>query len=576
MQKVQSARLPSQLVPAVGYARRSTDKQEASIPDQVKAVQRYADDNGYKILRWYTDDAISGDDTKRRLDFHRMLADAKNKGDFQAIIVWDQDRFGRFSPHEASYWTWPLSEAGIQLVTVVKGPIDWTDFTEWLMYSVNQHGKHQYLQDLSRNVARGQLEAANNGSWLGSAPYAYRIEGPTKHKRLVLDDDAKVRVVQRIFREFVEDGRALSNIADRLNAEGYLSPGGRAKGWRFDTVKVILENPAYTGDYAGCRWSYGKYHRIKDGKVCKSDGRTRNPEAEWVVRQDHHPAIIDRLMFQKAQAILAKGKTGRSKYTPENNPYMLSCLLQCGRCGCALYGMTKQGRRYYECGNRHYNGNDACLGTTVREDAILLSIADHLNQEFLSLDGDALSRQADRKELQPGDLPEAFAKIKAVVAPDNQPKGDRQLLEKQAKTLGEQIDLARRNLALLDPENIPAVEAEIRRLKAERDQLELELRKRPPTEREVNAETLGLLRTLAWMELDFRLAGENAEYFRTKGATYCFATSSKTLLRSVAGITVHTRIDGRGNGIRHAFERGEICFRPVRGNTGNLDPHLTG
>jgi hypothetical protein len=51
-----------------------------------------------------------------------------------------------------------------------------------------------------------------------------------------------------------------------LNGEGIPSPGGRAAKWRFDTVKVILENPACTGDYAGCRWSYGKYHRIKAGE----------------------------------------------------------------------------------------------------------------------------------------------------------------------------------------------------------------------------------------------------------------------------------------------------------------------
>jgi DNA invertase Pin-like site-specific DNA recombinase len=291
------------LIPAVGYLRRSTDKQEASIPEQKSAIERYAAEHGYQILRWYTDDAISGDETEKRHDFQRMIAAAQDQGDFEAILCWDQDRFGRFDSLEAGYWIHPLREAGVTLVTLNEGPIDWNDFTGRLMYSIKQEAKHQFLRDLSRNVTRGQLEAASNGSWIGSPPYAYRIEGVRKNKRLVLDDPEKARIVQRIFREFVVEGRPRLNIANRLNADGVLSSGGGVNGWREDAVKAILENPAYTGDYASCRYSYGKYHTIHQGEIAKSDGRCRRPADDWIVFPDHHEAIIDRETFARAQEL---------------------------------------------------------------------------------------------------------------------------------------------------------------------------------------------------------------------------------------------------------------------------------
>ena len=45
---------------AVGYLRRSTDRQEQSIPDQQRAVEAYCAARGLSLLRCYVDDAISG------------------------------------------------------------------------------------------------------------------------------------------------------------------------------------------------------------------------------------------------------------------------------------------------------------------------------------------------------------------------------------------------------------------------------------------------------------------------------------------------------------------------------------
>src|SRR5262245_43157085 len=81
-------------IPAVGYIRRSSDRQEKSLADQRSEIERYAAEHGYVIIRWYEDDAISGDATEKRDDFLRMRDDAAS-GKFQCVLCWDQDRFGR-------------------------------------------------------------------------------------------------------------------------------------------------------------------------------------------------------------------------------------------------------------------------------------------------------------------------------------------------------------------------------------------------------------------------------------------------------------------------------------------------
>lgn len=85
-----------------------------------------------------------------------MIKDAEDKADFAAILCWDQDRFGRFDSIEAGRWIHPLRCAGVWLVTVAQGVIDWNDFTSRMMYAIQQEGKYQYLIDLSLKCAARQ------------------------------------------------------------------------------------------------------------------------------------------------------------------------------------------------------------------------------------------------------------------------------------------------------------------------------------------------------------------------------------------------------------------------------------
>jgi DNA invertase Pin-like site-specific DNA recombinase len=150
-----------------------------------------------------------------------MIADAE-RGEFRAILAWDQDRFGRFDSIEAGHWIHPLRQAGVCLVTP-QGVIDWSDFAGRLVYGVTQEAKHQYLRDLSRNMLRSRITSAKRGEWLSPAPLGY----VSVNKRLEFGDRGEIALVRRMFREYLA-GRSLRAIAIQLNAEGLPTSRGNA------------------------------------------------------------------------------------------------------------------------------------------------------------------------------------------------------------------------------------------------------------------------------------------------------------------------------------------------------------
>ncbi len=199
-----------------------------------------------------------------------MHADACSRPDFKCILVWDQDRFGRFDSLEAGHWIHPLRNAGVQLVTVADGPVDWSDFTGRVMFSLKQEGKHQFLIDLSRNTTRGHITSAISGFLCGqAAPYGFDrmiVDTAGVHQQRVRngeefvksrawkvtlvasDDPVKVETIHWLFRTYAEQDVGLRQLANALNKRGIPGPatgqvrrGVTVSGkWHAGSVRHIL------------------------------------------------------------------------------------------------------------------------------------------------------------------------------------------------------------------------------------------------------------------------------------------------------------------------------------------------
>jgi len=183
---------------------------------------------------------------------------------------------------------------------------------------------------------------------------------------------------------------------------------------------------------------------------------------------------------------------------------------------------------------------------------------DYVEREFFPENWLDLEKKARRGALTEDDLPEAFAKLKRMFVRDAAVV-DVKRTKRQIERTDDKLAKARKNLVLLEPENIPHAQEAIRELEEERRELASELRNRP-TESDISQTVLSVLTKLFWVGS-----------YRTEGIS-----ALKEILAEVDHIVVHTRIKGKGNGTRYIFERGEVHLNLVRGVKGRMNPDLTG
>ena len=447
---------------AVGYLRRSTDRQEQSIEDQRKAIQQYAAANGFNIERWYVDDAISGANADSRRDFLKMVADAQLKGRaFDTIIVYDVKRFGRLDNDETGHYRYLLSQAGVEVIYASENFSG--DDSDDLLRPVKQWQARQELKDLSKVTIRGSITRSEGGWWMGGTPpYGYdlayysgrgdylmtarflphggkqvldeagnvkRTLGPgdslmaSKEDRakLVLSAPDRVQVVKDIYDWYVRDGLGFRSIADRLNRKGVPSPGRRAgiEGWNMATVRSILMNPAYTGDMVWNRRSTGKFHVVSRRQAVpvpkiRRHAVEKQAEANWIRTRDRHPAVVTRDLYEQAQAkrrVRSETATGGYRHgRGAKSDFLLSGLLRCAHCGHNWQGytVTKGKRRddgtkvktlYYACGGYVTKGTSICERSLIRKDMVEEFLFDEVGRSLSEfLNGDE-GRQMLRKAL---------------------------------------------------------------------------------------------------------------------------------------------------------------------------------
>lgn len=329
---------------ATAYIRLSyTDDRSSesdSVTNQRKLIENFIERNpDIQIVSEKIDDGYSGIIFERPKVQELIEMVRANKID--CIIVKDFSRFGRNSI-ETGYFierVFPLLHTRFISINdnfdsdQHKGDTGGMDVA--FKYLISEY----YSRDMSIKTKSAKYAKMQRGEYQSKVcPYGYRKSANGRME----PNPETAAVVQLIF-QLAATGIGAAAVTRELFKRGIPTPGehkaahgqqyhdvSRSRGrWSSSTVLRILEDERYIGSYV-----IGRRAVIEVGGT-----RSRRKDRDkWFIIPDHHPAIVDKELFEKVQAVQRRF----SLPTRKTRDYPLKGKVYCGYCDHALSLITQK------------------------------------------------------------------------------------------------------------------------------------------------------------------------------------------------------------------------------------------
>jgi DNA invertase Pin-like site-specific DNA recombinase len=292
-----------------------------SISNQKAILAKYAADNGFTNTQFFVDDGWSGVNFERPA-IQELLGEVK-AGNISTVIVKDLSRFGRSHVLVGLHTEYTFPEAEVRFIAI-NDNVDSAKASEGTDISpIKNFFNELQSSETSRKVRASRRAGALQGNAQGKLPYGY-IEDE-RDRRIWLIDEIAAVVIREIFELYVA-GMPISDLCRDLSNRGIPTPMKHRTGksltdnWNIATVNQLLVDPVYIGRYISQKTTTVSYKNRK---------RLERPEEEWVIIEDHHPAIVERAVFDAA----FRKRSHRQKYTKCGQRSIVSGLVFCKDCG---------------------------------------------------------------------------------------------------------------------------------------------------------------------------------------------------------------------------------------------------
>ena len=325
-----------------GYIRVSTQKQGeqgVSLQEQKAAIQRYADEHGFVIVRWFEEQESAA--KGGRPGFNEMLRLLKRK-QAEGVIIHKIDRTARNLRDWVDFIE--LTDQGFELHAAYESR-DLRTLGGRLISDIEAALAAHYSRNLREEVKKGMYGRLKQGLYPWKAPLGYVDNGTGRPKTI---DPVRGPLIQKAFELYATGNytlrgqRSIILVMYELGLRG--TNGTKVS---VNCVSKILNNPFYTG-------------LIYMKKV--------NAYYEGI-----HQPLVSKEIFDRVQRVLR----GRTNHRPMKHDHPFRLLFKCATCRYSLRGEIQKGRVYYRC------HTPACPTTAVREDRVEEAIVDQLSQVHL-------------------------------------------------------------------------------------------------------------------------------------------------------------------------------------------------
>lgn len=349
------------------YARVSTDKDEqlTSYERQVSYYEQYVKSRSdWEFVKVYTDEGITGTNTKNRVGFNSMVADAL-AGKIDLIVAKSVSRFARNTVDSISTIR-KLKEQKVE-VFFEKENI-WTfDGKGELLITIMSSLAQEESRSISENCTWGKRKCFAEGKvWVPFSGFLGYDRGP--NGELVVNPE-QAKIVRKIFDLYLK-GFLPTQIAKALTKEGIPTVYGK-KEWKPTVIFRILKNEKYRGD-ALLQKSYVTDFITKKSKI-------NHGEIPQYYVEGNHEAIVDPEVFDQVQAMI-KRRGGSHRYSD----HCFSGVVVCGECGSGYspyvwHPTDKYRKRVWQCYNR-YTGTKSCKTKHVDEKRLEAIFVEEMNK----------------------------------------------------------------------------------------------------------------------------------------------------------------------------------------------------